>query len=80
MYLFNVESLFFFFWTWTLFCSVCGIRFPGLLSGRYHLITKALGLLLPAVQVAVTNIPQVMATTVPMIVVYNVFREFSSQH
>lgn len=73
VFLFNVESMIFFFWTWILMCSTSNIMFPGLLSGRYHYVTKWLALTLPVLQTAIINIPVVMATTIPQIILYNLF-------
>lgn len=58
-YFFNVASLLFFFWSLMLFVSVWEIQNRALKSDRFVTGSKWTCFLLPAVQVVVSNLPQV---------------------
>ncbi|KAG0638889.1 hypothetical protein HOY80DRAFT_1076323 [Tuber brumale] len=70
-YFFNVESLLFFFWSLMLFVSVWEIQSRVLKSDRFITGSKWISFLLPAVQVILSNLPQVRKTTVLRLILCN---------
>ncbi|KAG0128921.1 hypothetical protein HOY82DRAFT_611636 [Tuber indicum] len=62
-YFFNTESLLFFFWSLMLFVSVWEIQSRVLKSDRFITGSKWISFLLPAVQVILSNLPQIRNAT-----------------
>ncbi|PUU83027.1 hypothetical protein B9Z19DRAFT_1119828 [Tuber borchii] len=70
-YFFNAVSLLFFFWSLMLFVSVWEIQSRVLKSDRFITGSKWICFLLPAVQVVITNLPQVKRITALSLVLCN---------